>query len=69
MAVAKSAGRAARGAPKDQGNQSGQTRKSAPDKPRFTKDEELHAYRERFTKDFQIDLVAGVAEQVTQIGD
>jgi pyruvate dehydrogenase E1 component alpha subunit len=46
MAVAKSAGRAARGAPKDQGKRSVATKKSAPDKPRFTKDEELHAYRE-----------------------
>ena len=46
MAVAKSAGRAARGAPKDQGKRSDATKKSTPAEPRFTKDEELHAYRE-----------------------
>jgi pyruvate dehydrogenase E1 component alpha subunit len=47
MAVAaRSAGRAARGAPKDQGKRSDQTKKSAPAAPRFTKEEELHAYRE-----------------------
>src|SRR3712207_1949635 len=46
MAVAKSAGRAARGAPKDQGKRSDSAKKSAPEAPRFTKEEELHAYRE-----------------------
>ncbi|HEX8165697.1 MAG TPA: pyruvate dehydrogenase (acetyl-transferring) E1 component subunit alpha [Beijerinckiaceae bacterium] len=44
--MGRSAGRAARGAPKDQGKRSEQARKSAPDAPQFSKDEELHAYRE-----------------------